>query len=337
YRTNIYGAVLTSPTALNITIEPAFTDPDYEFSYNVVRTATELASALEDGGMIEIPKDVTLDLTTVNDGAEIELAPNTVLKVNGTVNTARAQLSVTSGTVTVDGEGIGKISSVGFPTGSRPLNVYDGATLIVKNIEVETEQNNGGSAIYSVDGNLELENVTINCHHFAIGASGGTFKAKDCIFNSDSNNKEGAYSYTVDVAKGCVAELDNCEVNGIQGGISVGNENSVVTINSGTYTTRSHEGYVDQTAFYPVYIFDKGLAIINGGDFISGCEYTIFNGNNDVPEFYTWGNGACLKGGRYNKGTIDQNSKLSYPAAEGFEWVPIEGDDIFKFEVVAKN
>ncbi|MDE6576887.1 MAG: hypothetical protein K2J82_09515 [Muribaculaceae bacterium] len=337
YRTNIYGAVLTSPTDLTITIAPAFEEPDYGYEVTIVKSVDEFVSAVEKGGSIEIPKNIELDLRTVNDGGEIILAPNTFLKINGTVNTARAQLSVTSGTVTVDGEGVGKITSVGFPTGSRPLNVYDGATLIVKNIEVETEQNNGGSAIYSVDGNLELENVTVNCHHFAIGANGGTLKAKNCVFNSDSNNKVGDYSYTVDVAAGCKAVFDECEVNGVQGGISVGNKDSVVTINSGTYTTRNLEEYKAQTAFYPVYIFDEGLAIINGGDFISGCEYTIFNGNNDVPEFYTWGNGACLQGGRYNKGTINQASQLTYPAAEGYEWVAIEGDDVFKFEVVKKG
>ncbi len=338
YRTNIYGSVLTSPADITVKIEPTFDEPDNNYEVpNVVETAEDLAFALKKGGLIEVPADAALDLTTVNNGEEIVLAANTVLKINGSVNTARAQLSVKSGTVTVDGEGVGKITSVGFATGSRPLNVFDDAILIVKNIEIETEQNNGGSAIYSLDGNLELENVTVNCHHFAVAATGGTLKAKDCVFNSDSNNREGTWSYTIDVAAGCKAELDNCEVNGVQGGISVGNENSVVTINSGTYTTKSLKEFTGQTAFYPVYIFDKGLAIINGGDFISGCEYTIFNGNNDVPEFYVWGNGACLQGGRYNKGTINQASHLTYPAAEGYEWVAIEGDDVFKFEVVKKG
>ncbi|MDO4335988.1 MAG: hypothetical protein Q4C37_09215 [Bacteroidales bacterium] len=335
YRTNIYGALLTNPAEFTVTKDKNFTEPDNNIK--VVRTAAALADALTEGGEIEVPEDVELDLQTVNGGQEIELADNTVLTIKGAVNTARAQLAVKEGTVTVDGEGVGKITSVGFATASRPLNVYDDATLIVKNISVETEQNNGGSAIYSEGGNIELESVTVDCHNFAVAANGGTLKAKKCIFNSDSNNKIGAHSYTIDVTKGCVAELNDCEVNGIQGGISVGNENSIVTINGGTYTTRPLEGYTDQTAFYPVYIFDKGVAVINSGDFISGCEYTIFNGNNDVPELYTWGNGACLKGGRYNKGTIDQENKLAYPAAEGYKWEAIDGDDTFKWKVVPKE
>ena len=332
YRTNIYGALLTNPAEITVTKDKEFAEPDNNIK--VVRTAAALADALEEGGEIEVPADVELNLQNVNGGAEIELADNTVLTIKGAVNTARAQLAVKEGTVTVDGEGVGKITSVGFATANRPLNVYNDATLIVKNISVETEQNDGGSAIYSLGGNIELENVTVDCHNFAVGAIGGTLKAKNSTFNSDSNNQIGSWSYTIDVTKGCVAELNDCEVNGIQGGISVGNENSIVTINGGTYTTRPLEGYPGQTAFYPVYIFDKGVAVINSGDFISGCEYTIFNGNNDVPELYTWGNGACLKGGRYNKGTIDQENKLAYPAAEGYKWEAIEGDEIFKWKVV---
>lgn len=62
----------------------------------------------------------------------------------------------------------GKITSVGVTggTGNRPLNVFDGATLVVRNLELETEQNNGGSVIFSEGGNIDIEKVTINCHHF---------------------------------------------------------------------------------------------------------------------------------------------------------------------------
>ena len=291
--------------------------------------ATKIANAT-----ILIEEGTNIDL---KDLPEIQMLGGQTLIVNGTLNTARAQIAISGEGNVLTVEGTGKITSKGLDgaTGNRPLNAYDGTTLIVRNISLETEQNNGGSVIFTENADVILENIKIDCHNFAAGISGGTLKAENCIFNSDSNRMVGAHSYTVRVSDGCQAVLNNCEVNGVQGGLSVGNEGTVATINGGKYTTTSLEGYTGQTAFYPVYIWDKGVVVVNDGEFISGCSYTIYNGNNDVPELYTWGNGACLKGGKYNQGTIDQADKLAYPAADGYEWVEIE-DDIFKFQVVKK-
>lgn len=38
YRTNIYGSLITNNISLNITIEPAFNDPDYNYNYNEIHT-----------------------------------------------------------------------------------------------------------------------------------------------------------------------------------------------------------------------------------------------------------------------------------------------------------
>ena len=336
YRTNIYGELLTSTVNFAIEIKPNYNEGDYNKEIVEVATAADFNEAVIAGTpTIKVPADASIDIKELGN---IKLNNQTLI-VNGTLNTARAQICVSGEGNVVTVVGPGKITSEGVDgaTGNRPLNAYDGGTLIVKNLELSTEQNNGGSVIFSENGNLDLENVKIDCHNFAIGANGGTLKAKNCVFNSDSNNREGAFSYTVSVLDGCHAVLDGVTVNGIQGGVSVGNEGSVCVINGGRYTTHSHPDYTNQTAFYPVYIFDKGIVEVNDGEFISGCDYTIFNGNNDVPSLYDYGNGASLKGGKYNKGTIDQNSKLAYPAAKGYKWVAIEGDDVFKYKVVPEG
>ena len=234
--------------------------------------------------------------------------------------------------MTVYVEGPGKITSIGVDgaKGNRPLNALDGATLVVRNLEVETEQNDGGSCIFSENGNLDLENVTINAHNFAIGANGGTLIAKNCNITSDSNNHEGAFSYTVSVATGCQAVLEGCTVTGIQGGVTVQGEGAVVTIKNGVYSTIAHPLYGENVAFYPVYATDKGLAIIEGGDFIgvknwSGGVLTegtscLVAGDND---FHMPDGNFIIKGGRFSGKAYNHTEKKLSNLPEGYEYRPI--------------
>ena len=291
---------------------------------------------------VVVPVEANVDL--IGKG-EIALANEQIVKVEGTLNTERAQISVSGAGNVAYVEGPGKITSIGVAgaTGNRPLNAYDGATLVVRNLELETEQNNGGSVIFSQDGNLDLEGVTINCHHFAVGANGGTLKAKDCIINSDSNNREGAFSYTLSVATGCQAVLEDVEVTGIQGGVTVQGEGAVCTIKSGTYKTVAHPQYGENIAFYPVYATDNGVAIIEGGDFTgvknwSGGILTegtsaLVAGDNDVnmPD----GN-FIIKGGRFSGKAYNHTTKALCALPEGYVYKALEGQGDLIWEVVAE-
>lgn len=328
YRTNVYGALLTSQVNYTVVIEPDFNEPA-----NVVEYSSEwFMEKVENGEDIEIPANKSVDLTSLG---KVELKNNQVLTVDGVLNTARAQISISGeGNVAVV-TGTGLITSNNLDgVGNRPLNVYDGATLKVSGVTIETEQKTGGSSIFSENGNIELDDVKVNCHFFAIGANGGSFTAKNSVFKSDSNTGFGPWAYTISVNSGCKATLDNCTMIGYQGGVSVGNEGSELTINSGTYKTDDF-GLASGPAHYPVYIYDMGVAIINGGDFISFDKATVFNGNNDVPEKYTWGNGAVIKGGRFNSKTYNQKDGKELPAAPGYKWVELAEDQApFKYEVV---
>ena len=348
YRTNVFGSLLTSPLDLTITVVPGFYgEPGIPVEITEATTAEEFMDAVNGDGPanIIIPNGSVVDLN--GQAPTIDIPAGSVIKVEGTLNTSRAQLGVRGegNTVIVEGSnsraGQGIITSKGVAnaTGNRPLNAYDGGTLIVRNVTVETEQNNGGSAIFSEGGHLILENVTVNCHHFAVGANGGSLTIKGGQYNSDSNNKVGAWSYTIGINSGCQAVLEGCEVNGVQGGVCPDGIGTVVTIKSGKYTTTN---YVDEngtvypwTAFYPVYACNNGVAVIEGGEFISGQpSYSVVAGDNDIQA--PWGL-IELRGGKFNKISHSQETNSEITPVDGFVWQEMaqpEGELIY--EVVAK-
>lgn len=316
YRTNIYGSLLTAPGSFNIVVDNKFEDPKPDHNI-VVSTTKQFVEGITNG------HDVTVDEGTVINIAsegEIKLQNNQKLTVNGVLQTTRQQISITGAGNSATVTGTGTIVAIGA-NGNRPLNVYDGATLTISGVTVNSTQNNGGSTIYSMNGHLVLDNMkSLDNHNFAVGANGGTLKITNSEINSDSNNKVGAWSYTIDVAAGCQAEFDNVKMNGTQGGISVGGVNTHLIIKSGTYKTTNFKGQ-NGTAFYPVYVHNKGQVEILDGEFISDGPYTVFDGDNDTGEPFA--DYIRIKGGKYNKATYSQRTKAEIPAYKGYKWQPI--------------
>lgn len=339
YRTNIYGKLLTDPADFKVIIDQEYAGEDNNVEVVKATTPEQFVDAINAGSNVVVPAGASVDL--IGKGP-IELADNQTIKVQGVLNTERAQIGISGAGNVAYVEGPGKITSIGVAgaTGNRPLNAYDGGTLVVRNVEIETEQNNGGSVIFSENGNLDLANVTVNCHNFAIGANGGTLKMKDCIINSDSNNREGSFSYTVSVATGCKAVIEGGEINGIQGGLTVQGEGAECIVKGGTYTTKNHPQY-GNIAFYPVYATDKGVAIIEGGDFIGANDWSpnkiaegtsaLVAGDNDVhmPD----GN-FVIKGGRFSGKAYNHVSKKLCDLPKGYSYKAIEGAGDLKWEVV---
>lgn len=327
YRTNIYGSLLTAPGQFNIVVDNNFNEPDFNYP---VTNADEFLAAVNAGTDFEIPANT---LVNISDLGEVSLANGQTMTVNGILQTTRQQISISGAGNSATVNGSGTIEAIGA-MGNRPLNVYDGATLTVTGVNVNSNQNNGGSTIYSLNGNLILENMTsLKNSNFAIGANGGTLSMKNCDIASDSSNKAGAWSYTVSVAEGCQAVFDNVNVTGIQGGVTVDGTGSLLTIKSGTYTTHQLDGFTGGTAFYPVYVCNDGALIIEGGEFISGCGYTIYDGDNDINKPFA--DYITIKGGKFNKPTYSQKTHTEIPAADGYQWKTIN-EDPFTLTVVKK-
>lgn len=328
HRTNIYGSLLTAPGSFNIVVDNKFDTPDHNI---VVTTAEDFIGNVADGMNVIVEEGTVINIT---DKGAVELADGQTITVNGVLQTTRQQIGLRGEGKSATIEGSGTIVAVGA-NGSRSLNVYDGATLTVKGVTVNATQNNGGPAIYSDGGNLVLKGMKVlDSHNFAVGTNGGTLEATDCEFYSDSNNKQGAWSYTVSVSNGCQAELRNVTVTGIQGGLTVEGAGSHCTIYSGTYSTHTLNGMAG-TAFYPVYVCDNGSVDILGGEFISGhANYSVFDGDNDVNKPFA--DYINIKGGKFNKPTYSQKTKTAIEAAEGYEWKTINQSP-FILEVVKKQ
>ena len=334
YRTNIFGQLLTTKATFDLEIKPDFTKPAYD---NEIK-AVELVKALKKGGEITVPEGETLDLSSIEGGAQIEIPDGTTLKVEGTVNVAKSQLMVKEGKVVV--EGPGKITSTGAD-GNNALNVTNGATLVVNNLTVETEKNDGGASIYSEGGNLELNNVNVKASNWTVGAYGGTLKAENCNFTSDSNNKEGSYTYTLCARNGCKAELDNCNVTGIQGGINAQGEGSELTVRGGTYKTvalKDKDGKdIAGTAWHAAYASGKGVIKIYGGNFstpVGQYGKAVFDGNEDDAD-YPLGH-VELYGGKFSDKGGTNGTETPKPQT-GYKWQQITGDEVYKWEVVAEQ
>lgn len=371
YRTNIVGSLLTDPAHFDVIKVPEYTDdiivrpvdlPDgtkvnLAFADVTLEDGTELKSAaivntpeeflaanVLSAETVYVPEEATVDLS--QRPAPIEITGKTTIYINGTVNTSRAQILATGADadVTVIGNGIessrstgkGTLQSVGTPTSSRPINALNGAKLTVRDLNVVAQQNSGGSAIFSENADVTLERVNVTCHNFAVGANGGTLYAKDCIFNTDSNNREGAFSYCVGINAGCQAVLEDCHIIGIQGGLSVQDPGSMATVKGGRYETLAHPTYGDGITFYPVYTCWGSKVLIESGEFICGNpnRWSVYCGNNDVPPLDSYG-AAELRGGKYNTPTWDDKVKTAIEMPEGYEWIEKE-DGEFKYAVVAK-
>ena len=337
YRTNIYGALLTSPSDFNVTKDENFDTPDNNLEYVQVATASDFVSAVNaNAKVIEVPANTTVD---IKDQDMIALNNGQTLVISGELNTKREQISISGEGNVATVTGPGKITSVGVEgaVGNRPLNALDGGTLIVKNLTVETEQNNGGSAIFSQDGHLDLEKVTVDCHNYAVGANGGTFKAKGCVFNSDSNNREGAFSYTVGVMSGCKATIEDCVVNGVQGGIAVNGNGSVADIYSGTFSTHDINGY--NNSYHALYVANEGVANVYGGNFSVERQgaYAVLVSDEDIslPLGIVNLYGGNYSGKAYVLQNIDGNrvtQEATLPT--GYAWQEITDDPVYKWTVV---
>lgn len=112
YRTNVYGALLTSPLDLNIIVEPEFYQPDNGLDITpTVSTPEELAAALTDPSVIEITVPTDLDLSaatpeqlTIDTPKKLNIAQGaTVTLPSANPLVANADLTLTGGGTITNG------------------------------------------------------------------------------------------------------------------------------------------------------------------------------------------------------------------------------------------
>lgn len=316
YRTNVYGALLTSPLDLNIVVEPEFYTPGTDLDITpTVSTPEELTAALTDPSVIEITVPADLDLSsatpeelTIDTPKKLNIAQGaTVTLPTGQPLVANADLTLTGGgtisngttPVTDEEKTEGNTYRQLIRVNSGDL-VIDGVTLVN---DPDFHYHGNGSAGYPYnsaaisyynDANVTINNARIISGEFTICGMGrdvasGTVTLTNSYFESKSSSQNGTgnWSYAMRIF-GSEASLTDCTVIGTQGGVSADSKGLVMTINSGTYTTVNTPGKVD--AFYPVYATNGATVIIKGGKFwgansrstLAQGTSTFVAGDNDV-------------------------------------------------------
>lgn len=162
YRTNIFGALLTSPLNWNVIIKPAFYEPDY----NTVSNAEELVKALSKGGDIklygdiEMPNDGKNGCVVVAGGKEVNLDLNGHTLIMPDYDTNGATFGVRA-----DGEGTKLTISNGTIQAGKNLlcvSAGNGATVTINGGTFigNTSPNNDGAleCIYAFNGSKIIIN-----------------------------------------------------------------------------------------------------------------------------------------------------------------------------------
>ena len=208
-------------------------------------------------------------------------------------------------------------SALGYPYNSAAIAYWNDANIIIKN-----------SKIYSGEFTL--------C---GMGQPSSVVTLTDSYFESSSSNihngKNWAYALRV---RGSEVLVENCEVKGIQGGLSVEYCQDAV-INGGKYYTVNTPGKTD--AFYALYVTNGAVVTITGGEFIgvnnrsnlANGTSAVVSGDNDTNKPY---GSIILKGGKFSGKAYNHVTSTIYEPAEGYQWKAIDNGGDLKWEVVTQ-
>lgn len=358
YRTNIYGSLLTNSLDFNIVVVPDFYDPDSDIEITATpETAEEFIAALNNPVISEINVAKDLDLSEASIDDLTFDTPKTFNFVGGTTlqlgNTNRL---VANNGLTIQGNGtLSNTSADNSDLGkgwNKSLIFVNGGDLVIDGVTIENDPTyhyhgnsdegrpyNSAAISYWNDTDVTITNARIISGEFTLcgmgrGVASGNIVLKDSYFESTSSghNGTGNWAYAMRIF-GSTAVLEDCEVKGIQGGVSVEGENLVCTIKSGKYYTVNTPGKVD--AFYPVYVTNAATVVIEGGEFIGAvnrsnlCEGTsaVVVGDNDVhmPNGY-----LTIKGGKFSGKAYNHVTNSVYQADQ---WVELQGEEPLKWTI----
>ena len=332
-----------------------------------VNDAADLTGALSNPAIAKIAVASDIDLASVpaenlsfTEHKTIDIKEGTTVRL-GSENFLTAEKGLTlTGKGTIDnssendsglkGGGEGYQKSLIHVTGGDC--VIDGVTLINDpDYHWHGSSYNSAAIAYWNDANVTIRNARIISGEFTVcgmgrdGANTATVTLIDSHFESTSSNKDNSkhWAYAMRLF-GSKVRIDNCEVKGIQGGISIESCQDAV-ISGGKYYTENTPGEKD--AFYPVYITNGAKVTITGGEFSapndrSGLQIegtsAVVSGDNDVnlPT-----GSVILKGGKFSGKAYNTVTKVVYEPAEGYKWQAIDGagnqPGDLKWEVVAQS
>ena len=353
YRTNIYGAVFTSPTDVMITIEPAFNEPDFN-SPKSVATPDEFASALADPKVKEIILTAPLNLTNVQASDMIISSPK-VIDLSG-VTVEDGEYAITLGqytpfditsSLTINGgnmtNGQGQ-KDVEYPLCMFHVNRNGVLNLNGVTIDGNTDHHfnevprGDNSAVIDYWGNAEINisDSRIKGGMYVLFGANASEEAKVTCTNSyfestSSRLDNGQYwAYAIN-AKGEFL-LKDCTVVGIAGAILANaytpGSSTKVTIDGGnyyTYNSSKEDGGFNNDGGYAVFAESGATVTINGGHFYGANKQSDLAGENGTSAVVGGENGNIVINGGYFSGVPYNNATdQTYAPAEGFRFKSTE-------------
>ena len=204
---------------------------------------------------------------------------------------------------------------------------------------------NTAAIAYWNDANVTIRNARIISGEFTVCGMGrdvasGEITLTDSYFESTSSNKDNGqhWAYAMRLY-GSKVRIDNCEVKGIQGGVSIESCQDAVISGGKYYTVNTPEA---KDAFYPVYITNGAKVTITGGEFSAANDWSggmaegtsaVVSGDNDTGRP---SGSVILKGGKFSGKAYNHVTNVVYEPAKGYKWQAIESGSDLKWEVVAE-
>lgn len=326
----------------------------------VVDEPAELIQALASPAIdqIAVASDMDLSAATIEDltfeehktieieeGATLRLGQmNRLTAENGLTLTGKGTIDNTSADNSDLGRGKQK-SLIHVLSGDC---VIDGVTLINDPAyhwhgDGVTYPYNSAAIAYWKDANVTIRNARIISGEFTVCGMGlttasGEITLSDSYFESTSSNKDNGENWAYAMRLyGSKIRIDNCEVKGIQGGVSIeGCQDALIS--GGKYYTVNSAG--QQDAFYPVYITNGAKVTITGGEFSGANDWSgglaegtsaVVAGDNDVASPTGC---VILQGGTFSGKAYNHVTRSVYEPAAGYVWQST-GDGELKWAVVA--
>ena len=227
-----------------------------------------------------------------------------------------------------------QLGSANFLTAEKGLTLTGKGTL----------DNNTAAIAYWNDANVTIRNARVISGEFTLcgmgrnGANTATVTLIDSFFESTSSNLDNKqhWAYAMRLF-GSEVLIENCEVKGIQGAVSI-EENAKAEIRSGKFYTVNTSG--QQDAFYALYVSSSAEVTITGGEFsapnvrtglqIEGTS-AVVSGDNDTGRP---SGSVILKGGKFSGKAYNHVTNTVYAPAAGYQWQAITDGDNLKWAVV---
>ena len=326
--------------------------------------AEELENALENAAVEDIVVTADVDLSaasvseiTFDEPKAIEIAEDATLKTAGVTMVTQKGLTITGGTIdnspVATTAGARRVMAASETHEHKSLIHIYGGELVLDGVTLINDPDyhwhgssyNTAAIAYWNDADVTIRNSHIVSGEFTLcgmgrGVASGVITLEDSYFESTSSNKDNGkyWAYAMRLF-GSKIRIENCEVKGIQGAISIEGCKDAV-ISSGKYYTVNSEGNKD--AFYALYLTNDAVATITGGEFIGGNDWSgglaiegtsaVVSGDNDTGLPY---GSVILKGGKFSGKAYNHETQAIYEPSDGYKWQAISKGDL-KWEVVSE-